>query len=86
MAHIITVHLLVDEVPGKGDSMVFDGLNEMFRAAQEPVDPDNPDETPFVLDWYFGECKPVSNELADAIVNDTYEEGDFVLETNLDGS
>lgn len=77
MAHIVTVHLLVDEAPNGNDAAVFDGLNEMFRASQAPVDPDNSDETPFILDWAIETPKPVSNELHDAIINETYEEGDF---------
>lgn len=74
MAHIVTVHILVDDP--RGEAAVTDGLNEMFRTSQEPVDPDG-DDSPFVLDWAFGEIKPVPVELEDAIVNETYEEGDF---------
>ena len=71
MAQIITVRILCDAAT---DSETIDGINEMLRTAQIPVE--NGDE-PWIIDWEIGECKPASEDIDDSICNDTYAEGDF---------
>ena len=71
-AHIITVQILVDE---PDEARIYDGLNEMFRTAQERVDEDS-DEGPWLVDWKFGDIEVVSDELTDSISNGTYVEGE----------
>lgn len=72
MAYIATIKILVDEA---NESTVYDGLNEMLRTAQEPVDEDDA-ETPWLLDWKFESVDPVNESLNDSIANETYAEGD----------
>lgn len=72
MAYIATVKILVDETD---EATVYDGLNEMLRTAQEPVDEDG-DETPWIVDWKFESAVQTNEVLNDSIANETYEEGD----------
>ena len=79
MAKIVTLEVLVDS---DDESEIADGLNEMFRTAQLPVDPDNADARSWIIDWRLGVCgdqlrlQSISPSIEDAIVNDTYSEGD----------
>lgn len=82
MAYIATVHLLVDAA---ADFEVFDGLNEMLRAAQLPVDEANPDEEQFIVDWAIDDPRPVAESLNHAICNKTYEEGDMTSDPAYHG-
>jgi hypothetical protein len=79
MAHIITIHLLVnaDEHGEFAESAIYDGINDMLRTAQEPVDGEN-DEFPFIVDWALDEPRAAVIGLTQSIANGTYEEGDFV--------
>ena len=71
-AHIITVQILVDE---PDEARIYDGLNEMFRTAQERVD-EYSDEGPWLVDWSFSDLAVVPDELGDSISNGTYVEGE----------
>ena len=79
MAKIVTLLILVDE---DDDSRIADGLNDMLRTAAQPVDPDDADARSWIIDWrlaWAGDqmlLQPVPDEVADAICNDTYIEGD----------
>lgn len=70
MAYIATLRILIDE---PNESRVTDGLNEMMRTAQEPVEEGNP---AWIIDWAIDAITPVNDTLADAITNETYKEGD----------
>jgi hypothetical protein len=78
MAKIVTLQILVDD----DESHIADGLNEMLRTAAQPVDPDDADARSWIIDWRLawgsGQMllQPVPDEVADAICNDTYTEGD----------
>lgn len=72
MAYMATIKILVDEA---NEATVYDGLNEMLRMAQEPVDEDS-EETPWLLDWKVESVDPTNESLNDSIVNETYAEGD----------
>ncbi len=67
-----TIKILVDEAK---EAVVYDGLYEMLRIAQEPVDEDS-DETPWLLDWKVDSVDPTNESLNDSIANETYAEGD----------
>ena len=79
MAKIVTLEILVDS---DDESKIADGLTEMLQTAQLPVDPDDPDARSWIIDWRLGVCgnqlrlQPIPPSIADAIVNDTYSEGD----------
>lgn len=53
MAKIVTLELLVNS---DDESEIADGLNDMLRAAQSPVDPDQDGITPWIVDWRLGYC------------------------------
>jgi len=72
MAYIATIKILVDEA---NEAIVYDGLNEMLRTAQEPVDEDDAG-TPWLLDWKFESVAHVSESLNEAIAKGDYSEGD----------
>lgn len=72
MAFIATIKALVDETD---ESALYDGLNEMFRAAQSQVDEDS-DESPWLVDWKFVSVESANELLNDSIANGTYAEGD----------
>lgn len=72
MAHIVTLRILVDK---PDEVRVIDGVNEMLRAAQAPVDEDNGDG-PWIVDWSLDSVDPVSEDLNDSMANETYDEGD----------
>lgn len=79
MAKIVTLEILVDS---DDEAQIADGLNDMLRTAQLPVDPDNADARNWIIDWRLGVCgdqmrlQGISPSIEDAIVNDTYSEGD----------
>ena len=79
MAKIVTLEILVDS---DDESEIADGLNDMLRTAQLPVDPDDPDARSWIIDWRLCVCgnqmrlQDVSPSVEDAIVNDTYSEGE----------
>lgn len=79
MAKIVTLQILVDD---DDESRIADGLNEMLRTAAQPVDPDDADARSWIIDWrlaWAGDqmlLQPVPDDVADAISNDTYTEGD----------
>ncbi len=79
MAKIVTLEILVDS---DDESEIADGLNDMLRTAQLPVDPDNADARSWIIDWRLGVCgdqlrlQSISPSVEDAIVNDSYSEGD----------
>lgn len=72
MAHIVTLRILVDE---PDEARVYDGINEMLRAAQAPVDLET-DDSSWIIDWSIGICVKTSEEINDSICNDTYVEGE----------
>ena len=79
MATLVTLEILVDS---DNESEIADGLNDMPRNAQSPVDPDNPDARSWVKDWRLGYCggnlrlQDIPASVQDAIDKDTYSEGD----------
>lgn len=79
MAKIVTLEILVDS---DDESEIADGLNEMFRTAQLPVDPADVDARSWIKDWRICVCgdqmrlQDIPPSVEDAIVNDTYSEGD----------
>lgn len=79
MAKIVTLEILVDS---NNESEISDGLNEMLRTAQTPVDPDDADAGNWIIDWRLGYCggqlrtQDIPASVEDAIVNGTYSEGD----------
>ena len=79
MAKIVTLEILVDS---DDESEIADGLNDMLRTAQLPVDPDDADARSWIIDWRLGVCgdqlrlQSISPSVEDAIVNGTYSEGD----------
>ena len=79
MAKIVTLEILVDS---DDESEIADGLNEMLRTAQLPVDPDDVDARNWIIDWRLCVCgtqmrlQDIPPSVEDAIVNDTYSEGD----------
>ena len=48
MAKIVTLEILVDS---DNEAEISDGLNEMLRTAQLPVDPNDPDARSWIIDW-----------------------------------
>ena len=48
MAKIVTLEILVDS---DDESEIADGLNDMLRTAQIPVDPDDADARNWIIDW-----------------------------------
>ena len=84
MAKIVTLEILVDS---DNESEIADGLNEMLRTAQLPVDPDDADARSWIIDWRLGVCgdqlrlQSITPSVEDAIVNDTYSEGDAFAST-----
>ena len=84
MAKIVTLEVLVDS---DNESEIADGVNEMLRTAQLPVDPDDADARSWIIDWRVDFCggllrtQPLSLSVEDAIVNDTYSEGDAFAST-----
>lgn len=79
MAKIVTLEILVDS---DDESEIAGGLNDMLRTAKLPVDPDDADARSWIIDWRLGVCgdqlrlQSISPSVEDAIVNDTYSEGD----------
>jgi hypothetical protein len=79
MAKIVTLEILVDS---DDEAQIADGLNDMLRTAQLPVDPDDADARSWIIDWRLAVCgdqlrlQPLPPSVEDAIVNDTYSEGD----------
>ena len=79
MAKIVTLEILVDS---DDESTIAEGLTEMLQTAQLPVDPDDPDARSWIIDWRLAVCgnqlrlQPIPPSIEDAIVNDTYSEGD----------
>ena len=79
MAKIVTVEILVDS---DDESEISDGLNDMLQTAQRPVDPNDPDARSWVIDWRIAVCgnllrlQSITPSIEDAIVNDTYTEGE----------
>ena len=79
MAKIVTLEILVDS---DNESEISDGLNDMLRTAQTPVDPDDVDARSWIIDWRLGygggllRTQDISVSIEDAIVNGTYSEGD----------
>lgn len=78
MAKIVTVQLMVDD---DDEQRIAAGLNDMFQAAMQPVDPDQ-DKYGWLLDCRLTDkagnlcMTDVPAEIADAVVNETYEPGD----------
>jgi hypothetical protein len=70
MAYIATINIVVDETE---EARLYDGINEMLRTAQEPVEEDG---APWIVDWAFTSVEHVNEALNDAICNATYAEGD----------
>lgn len=79
MAKIVTLEILVDS---DDESKIGDGLTEMLQTAQLPVDPDDLDARSWIIDWRLRvsgnqlRLQPIPPSIEDAIVNDTYSEGD----------
>lgn len=79
MAKIVTIEVLVDS---DDESEIADGLNEMLRTAQIPVNPDDIDAQSWIIDWRLCVCgnqmrlQAIPPSVEDAIVNDTYTEGE----------
>lgn len=71
MAYLATLHVLVDD---DDESRVLDGLNEMLRAAQAPVQAGDP---PWIVDWSIAETRRANDVLQESIASGTYEEGDL---------
>jgi len=61
MAHIITLHILVDAVDPR------DTIPKINALLTDDV----------IVDWAYGAATPISDELADTLINETYTEGDF---------
>lgn len=85
MAKIITLEILVDS---DDESAIADGLNDMLRAAQLPVDPDNSDQRSWVIDWRLAvsggqmRLQSIPADVEDSIVNEAYSEGDAFRSTS----
>ena len=79
MAKIVTLEILVDS---DNEAEISDGLNEMLRTAQLPVDPNDPDARSWIIDWRLGvgtgqlRLQSIPPSVEDAIVNDSYIEGE----------
>ena len=79
MPKIVTLEILVDS---DNDAEISDGLNEMLRTAQLPVDPNDPDARSWIIDSRLGVCsdqlrlQSIPASVEDAIVNGTYREGE----------
>lgn len=70
MAYMVNVRVLVAD----GDqSRVIDGINEMLRAAQQPVEEGGEQ---WIVDWQVLSVDPVTKTIDDSICNETYAEGD----------
>lgn len=77
MAKVVTIKILVDE---DDDSVIASGLHEMLQTASTPVDEDDVDAPTFIIDWLIDRnLEPVSNEVDDAIMNDTYVSGEAFI-------
>lgn len=74
MAYLVTITLLVDE---PDVNMIHDSLSDMLVQAQSAVDPDNPEEPSWIVDYLIGKPTAVPESTNDAICNETYEEGDM---------
>lgn len=74
MAYIVTITLLVDE---PDTVMIHDSLSDMMVQAQSAVDPEDSNETSWIIDYLIGKPYAVPEEVNDAICNETYEEGDM---------
>lgn len=78
MPKIVTLEILVDS---DNDAEISDGLNEMLRTAQLPVDPNDPDARSWIIDYRLGVCgdqlrlQSIPPSVEDAIVNGTYRQG-----------
>lgn len=73
MARLVTVELLVDMT---SDAAIADLLNEHLRPLQHAYCVDM-EEDSWLVDYRINfPVKRIPAELEDAIVNDTYEEGD----------
>jgi hypothetical protein len=72
MAHLVRLNILVDD---ENEASVCDGINEMLRVAQQPVEEDGKS---WIVDWALDNVRPTLTELDDSIVNETYAEGDFI--------
>ena len=70
MAHVARIRILCDETD---EARVYDGINEMLRAAQEPVEEG---DAPWIVDWAIDSVDPTHAALDDSIVNETYVEGE----------
>lgn len=79
MAKIVTLQILVDD---ENEARIADGLNDMMRMAATPIDPTDAHGGSWIIDWRlkWGEDQimavSVTEEINDAIGNDTYSEGD----------
>lgn len=79
MAKLVTLQLLVDS---DDEASIADGVNEMLRNAQLPANRPDEDARSWLIDWRLGFCggnlllQPISASIEDAIVNNTYSEGD----------
>jgi hypothetical protein len=70
MAYLVTVNILIDESDA---SRVVDGINDMLKEAQEPVEDGGES---WIVDWSFDSVDLGAEELNDTICNETYSEGD----------
>lgn len=70
MAHLVVVQILVDE---HEESRVVDGINEMLKTAQQPVEEGGPS---WIVDWSIASARKTLKELDDSLVNEIYAEGD----------
>ena len=70
MAYMVNLRVLI----GDGDqSRITDGINEMLRTAQQPVEEGGEQ---WIVDWQILSVDPVTSAIDDSICNETYAEGD----------
>lgn len=70
MAQLVTLKLVIDDT---NEENVYDGLNEMFRASQLPVDP-MIDSKPWIVDWSISDVSETAPVLDKLIASGRYEE------------
>lgn len=70
MAYLATVIILIDEAD---EARTLDGINEMLRTWQQPVEED---VAPWIVDWSIVSVAEATDELDDSISNKFYAEGD----------
>lgn len=71
MAHLVTLTLLIND---DNDGHVCDGVNEMLRTAQQPIEQGGDF---WLVDWSLDNVRPTLKELDKSLTKGSYAEGDL---------